>query len=492
MRLQLLLLALPFGFADDTVVLLRVLWIRHGLSCANVLSECTTNQTVASALSATLLPLLEDELRAAPPPQALPGDERPDLARAALDPRLGIVARDGAAAEAKTDCAVRVVPDPADVRRRRAGGGAAGGGAAGGGDAGGGDAGDGAFFLRVHDLYQDPVLTDCAVYQSRAAGRALRALLRRERAAGGVFADPAAPPDGVALVGSSTLARATSTAQFMFEPEALDERARVVHQLPYLVERWTTPDGATPLQQDNAPPPPADAARFFANGRHGRNASDWARFVVFAARELVPALVPALGAFGGGAGTATAGPPLARAAMLDAARDAARGGGGATVVKTIAVVGHGEMIRDVCALGRGPKPPNNAAYEKLLLLRYPSATRNGGSGGAPAPPPVGESVTTHDLAEPCLRVMGAPRAAEVSISAGVGGGAAPYALAARDIAACTEPFAVAPLLGLGGDLGGEPAAAARGRTDCEAAADAERAFTPGPALALPRDAQQEL
>ena len=54
-------------------------------------------------------------------------------------------------------------------------------------------------------------------------------------------------------------------------------------------------------------------------------------------------------------------------------------------------------------------------------------------------------------------------------------------------AACTEPFAVAPLLGLGGDLGGEPAAAARGRTDCEAAADAERAFTPGPALALPRE-----
>jgi hypothetical protein len=307
-------------------------------------------------------------------------------------------------------------------------------------------------------------------------------------------------------IASSTLLRAAQTAVHMFGGPVL--------QLPYLDER--APAAMTALQLDNAPGParqqrrrllvrdavdsslvvPSLLRRAFPRGAH-----DFERFKAFAAMHLLPLLLQAPGAAaqrGAVAAALSAAPAAALApsaawpltgdaatlvvgrkknkkwyrqgpAIAAAEVAALEAAGAFTRVLTVAVVGHGAMIRKHClagavaaelnctaALGCGSdgriepnvKANNNAVYEKLMTVAVTRADESG------------TSVVLREASGDCRLLMDAPtRAASMARTS------------ARDLAACDDPFDVAPFIErLHVEHG------AIGATACEAAADAAGVF----------------
>ncbi|CAE7733202.1 unnamed protein product [Symbiodinium sp. CCMP2456] len=233
-------------------VRLRLFWIRHGLSCANVLNACTATSGT-DAMDAGLLPELE---------AALPKYVLPDASDATLDATFGIHSRPPGG----KDCKVKV---------RLANG--------------------TSFETKLHHLLLDPLITDCSMKQSENAGRAfLRWLAERNIR--------------LHFIASSTLLRAIQTAHHMFvEPcqnggETCDVLVGnlTVSPLPYVAERSASKQ---PLQADNLPAPLSmqkDLLRSLYSHdimddrfvRHWpRLAQQYQEFKAFLALVLVPSLL---------------------------------------------------------------------------------------------------------------------------------------------------------------------------------------------------------
>ena len=292
-------------------VRVRLFWVRHGQSCANVMDRCAAGPQHSEAL----LPELEHALR------AYPGGR---FERASLNRTVGLVA----ATATERDCTVHVQSRDDD------------------------DETAANIVVRAHDLYRDPALTDCARQQSVAAGRAFALWLRASRVR-------------LRFVGSSFLMRAVETAYAMFAADdaparAGDDAAAAptattttppglrVTPIPYMTER--APPGMTPAEADNVPREVDEQLRMLeaAYGRalplddryaRGGGAAVWPRpdqhfekFKAFLATQVLPSLGDGGdgdgGGDGGGGGDDDDGaavprwapaPPAAFRAALDAA-----------------------------------------------------------------------------------------------------------------------------------------------------------------------------
>jgi len=248
--------------SQDTY-LIRMLWIRHGLSCANVLDDCHDDATIVnSTLDASFRRKIDRLLKVNSAGLQVDWDW-------GMKPRGWLDAR----GEPSLDCALKLKglkPLLSDGLTSRLEGAL-------------GFDGD---VIRLHDLYQDPALTSCSLHQSQRAGLAFQQLLRSRKWA-------------LDAVASSTLLRAAQTAIHMF-----GRSSEVMLQLPYIDER--APAAMTAIQLDNLPGSARQQRRRLKE--HGkvdsglvtptllrrafpRGAHDFERFKAFAAMHLLPLLL---------------------------------------------------------------------------------------------------------------------------------------------------------------------------------------------------------
>jgi|MDSY01.1.fsa_nt_gb hypothetical protein len=544
--------------AANDRVLLRVLWIRHGLSCANVLDSCSEDFERTENLTSAAGPAAHWRRAAA----KVLADQRPGVSidwEWGLKPRGWVDAR----GDVSPDCVLRLVGLPSLSPMKKIS--TATGRCTTTANASGpteeqvcvdqqarpqmrrlmGALGNDGDVVRLHDLYQDPSLTTCSVHQSRVAGSVFRAFLRER----GWRLD---------LVASSTLLRAVQTAFHMFVEEHQEKtpqkknahfdlrkvpqsRHTMIVQLPFINER--APAAMTAVQLDNLPSPSREQLSRISRGVHvdtrfveaPKRLSDWAkplldlvrpqtitthyprdghsweRFKAFLALELLPAIVhqssagrskipPSVtGAAGsrrksplqagvaerivGGSIPALGGAKITSASIAGEAVGSTYTEGPGILqpevyaaekahsfdrVLTIAVVGHGAMIRKHClrdavaaAEGIGAsvdgrveskvKVNNNAVYEKLFVIER---SANGAQPGSDATPTT--RVVLREALGDCALVMDAPKR-EDSMST----------VSRDDVASCSVPFDVAPFLNLTDNVS---------PTTCEAAADKPGAF----------------
>mmetsp|Transcript_106241 Transcript_106241/g.317430 ORF Transcript_106241/g.317430 Transcript_106241/m.317430 type:complete len:464 (+) Transcript_106241:81-1472(+) len=390
----------------------RLFWVRHGLSCANVIdSKCAAGDSSdRNGLVAELASALK----------AMPG-----YSEASLNASFGH--RGVRSRTARETCTVEVVGSELEAGRQ----------------------GPGGAIVRVHDLYRDPALSDCARRQSLIAGRVFIGALRSR----GIPID---------FVGSSFLMRAFETAYGMFvrpcKLEAgqlcegvLDDDVRVT-PVPYMTER--APKGLTAMQADNTPRSFEEQARMLqelygeslaVDSRFAttwpRLGQQWEKFKAFLAMVLVPSLSKSpeemvrpdqqefmakleeqLGEemhhehhgqeaisveFDGG--SYSTGAPLTKAEYdsIDAPE------------LNLAVVGHNQMMWEYCLQHPAVswRPNNNAVLEKLFLLEVP------GQGDSP-------STVLRELMDNCAMLMEGPSKSTSMAS-----------LVESDVASCTAPFA---------------------------------------------------
>lgn len=400
-------------------VKVRLFWVRHGLSCANVMDKCSKGPSHAK----DLLPIVEHAL------QEVPGYETAKVKRS-----FGLQA----STKAEGDCLIEV-------------------------DAPGlvpGEASEKGAIIRLHDLYTDPALTDCARQQSTSAGRSFMKWLQRE----GIK---------VHFTGSSFLMRALQTSYGMFrEPcgntEGLDCDAVFVGDqplltpVPYMTER--SPPGRSSFQQDNMPMS-LDKQQQMTEKIHGKKlpvdntyAQSWPRFAqqyekfkAFLAVVLAPSISEA-------ASWAAAPPADVFRAALEATlpekmhpedhgkksiRVPWEGGEyktGADFDKkeyteleapelNMVIVGHNQMMSEYClAPEMHPKPNNNAILEKLYILELPE------DGHAL------KTITMRELRGKCSLVMDAPSKTESWSD-----------LSTSDVRGCSSPFRVSDFMELKDD-----------------------------------------
>lgn len=205
--IALLFVAHPFSNLSTTsgLVKVRLFWVRHGLSCANVLDKCSFKQSKAEEL-------LSQAERAL---QMVPGYESAALNQRTYGLKPAVLD--------EGDCTVQVSSPGLPL--------------------------DGEI-IRLHDMYTDPALTDCSRRQSVEAGRSFMKWLQRNHIK-------------IHFVGSSFLMRAFQTAYGMFNAPCGEKVAGLdcgevfagsmpsVTPVPYMTER--APAGMTALQQDNLP-----------------------------------------------------------------------------------------------------------------------------------------------------------------------------------------------------------------------------------------------
>jgi len=398
--------------ADKTTVKIRLFWVRHGQSCANIMDRCAVKPPESNAL----LPEVEVALKSFPQQR---------FATAHLNKEFGV-----APANAKEkDCSVEIVGASEGLTP--------------------GAIGETGAVVRVHDLYQDPALTDCSRYQSLHAGHSFIKWLKQT---------------GTPLhfIGSSFLMRAFETACAMFVEPCSGSGAMncsdVMHPdikvapLPYMTER--APRGLTAAQADNIPREVDEQSKMIeqAYGRTlpidssfaktwPRYAQQFEKFKAFLATQIVPvasgkaappsddfqarmeAELPeamhhedhgkkAL-SFKWSGGVYSTGPQFSKADYKELEAPEIN----------IAVVGHNQMMMEYCQKGELPKPNNNAVLEKLFILET-----------TPGEVP---SFELQELAEKCATVMDAPDG-KVSMNR----------LVQADVATCATPFMVSKFLGL--------------------------------------------
>lgn len=383
---------------------LRVFFIRHGLSCSNVLNSCAVGPSDSEAL----LPELQRTLKSMPDYVLANADV------ATLNASAGLHAK----RPGQLDCTVDVLP------------------------------GDSAkpFRTTVHHLYLDPTLTDCSRTQSFSAGHRFLSWCRER----GVRID---------FVGSSFLRRAMETSHQMFAAhcEGLDglcqgvvDAPKVV-AVPYISERAPVAQG--PLQADNFPMQARAQSREIRES-FGKSIVDtqyakaWPRieqqfekFKAFLALVLAPSLAPTLHLQSPREAslrrilertlpnslTYAQRPPRVKLAVPGGEYRTGRAFAREEYESlrapevTVAIVAHGEMLRNWC--GQGVKTPhNNDVLEKLFILEETVASHRT------------RRTSLRELAGPCPTVMRAPSQELVSD------------LARSDIALCNTPFDVARFL----------------------------------------------
>jgi len=389
---------------------IRVFWVRHGLSCTNVLDKCSRGQTDAKQL----LPAVEKAL------------QKIDIYKhAILNKTFGLEA----ATVAEGDCTVEVEA-PNLLPDQRAENGA---------------------LVSVHMLYKDPALSDCARMQSAVGGRSFLKWLQKK----GIRID---------LVGSSFLLRAVETAHGMFHVPCrggdvlnctgvFASTDNLVTPLPYIVERARR--GRTSIQQDNTPHDVIDQYQMMHDiyGRlirmdptytHSwpRNAQQYEKFKAVLAMVIAPSISKNL---------VFEAPPVdvfraavemtlpERMGSEDHGKPVSikwKGGSYATGIEfdkneyidlaapevNIAIVGHGGMISEYCS-APDDQNNNNAVFEKLFILEVPREGDN--------------RTVLRELRGKCQQVMDAP-----SKSSSL------HELARADVVTCKDSFVVADFLDL--------------------------------------------
>lgn len=412
---------MSLGHLEDYVdssgqtVKVRLFWVRHGLSCANVMDKCSKGPSQADEL----LPEVERAL------QSLPGYKY-----AALNQTFGL---EGATAK-EGDCRVEVIA-PGLVP---------------------GQAGSKGAIVRVHDLYTDAALTDCSRRQSVQAGRSFMKWLQRKAIK-------------VHFTGSSFLMRAFQTSYGMFrEPCSnttdVDCSAIFVGDkpsltpVPYITER--APLGLTSFQQDNTPRS-FDEQQQMIEKHHGKNitvngtfAESWPRyaqqyekFKAFLAVVLAPSTSKVLS-------RAASPMDVFRSALESALPEQMHpqdhgkpirvpwDGGMYTTGEefdkkeytqlaapeiNFVVVGHQQMMSEYClAPDYLPKPNNNAILEKLFILDF-----------KPKQGLANLTITMRELRGKCSLVMDAPTKTDSWSN-----------LATSDVTSCSIPFPVSDFLNL--------------------------------------------
>lgn len=396
-------------------VKVRLLWVRHGQSCANVMETCTVKPPESNALLPDLIPALRN----------YPGNS---WATATLSKNFGVQG----ASSTEHDCTVEIEGGGLVPGRRGA---------------------DGAV-VRAHDLYRDPTLTDCARVQSKYAGRALFNWMRSY----GVKLD---------FIGSSFLLRAFETASAMFiapcresDCAAAIPRNLKVTPVPYIVER--APQGQTAAQADNLPMAVdrqmevmksiygrALATDMRYARRYPRNAQQYDKFKAFLAVEIVPRIgdgIPwavtdttALMGVLEGFFPDTVSPTKLRNSSVQFSWVSGSYSNGQGFTKaeysaleapevTVAIVGHNQMMKEYCLHDEPPAPNNNAVFEKLFVVDVSKAD---------ALPTTTPHFTLSELSEKCAKVMDAPSGQD-SMSM----------LTQQDVATCTSPYNVSKFIGL--------------------------------------------
>eukprot|EP00929_Paragymnodinium_shiwhaense_P075387 TRINITY_DN38537_c0_g1_i2.p1 TRINITY_DN38537_c0_g1~~TRINITY_DN38537_c0_g1_i2.p1 ORF type:complete len:426 (+),score=51.86 TRINITY_DN38537_c0_g1_i2:53-1330(+) len=374
---------------------IRMFWIRHGQSCANVMDACKAGPES----TAEMLPALQVALDAY-------SDGRGGAAQ--LSSTYGIQA---AAAWTDGDCTAEVLGtgSPSDLAAGRT-------------------------IIRLHDIYQDPSLTTCATSQSRLAGMQLLRWFNES---------------GIELqfIGSSFLKRAIQTAHMMFVAPCKEgaacnhvmDGAPTVTPLPYFTERAAA--GTVSIQADNIPHPFDFQMKMLRDvyrddlsldntyaAVYPRLAQHFEKFKAFLAAEVVaPGSTHDLTKLG----RANRFPEQRdrfRRALEEAMSDAMHledhtkpvsfdwDGGSYSAEGTflredyealkdapeinIAVVGHSQMMKEYCQSNNPPKPANNAVLEKLFILESETLETESGE---PA-----THLHLRELAGNCKLVMDAP------------------------------------------------------------------------------------
>eukprot|EP00427_Karlodinium_veneficum_P011919 CAMPEP_0169096578 /NCGR_PEP_ID=MMETSP1015-20121227/19069_1 /TAXON_ID=342587 /ORGANISM="Karlodinium micrum, Strain CCMP2283" /LENGTH=415 /DNA_ID=CAMNT_0009157343 /DNA_START=123 /DNA_END=1370 /DNA_ORIENTATION=- len=319
-----------------------------------------------------------------------------------------------------------------------------------------GEQGENGGIVRIHDLYLDPALTDCARLQSVRAGHSFLHWLKTSK----IRLD---------FIGSSFLMRAFETAYAMFvEPcsesgSALDcssilNESLKVAPIPFMTER--APVGITGMQADNMPLPVHEQIKRIEK-LYGRRldidtsyASSWPRmkqqyekFKAFLATQLVPHIrgdlvtaesrmkfqdalqaslpeemdhrdhgkLPIFFEWGDGQYETGAEFSKEQYTSLDAPE------------LNIAIVGHNQMMSEYCQKGLKPKPNNNAVLEKLFILK---TTENEAGSSA-------KKFVMQELGGWCGKVMDAPNGKDAMAS-----------LEEADVASCDDPFPVSKFIGV--------------------------------------------
>jgi len=399
---------------------IRLFWVRHGLSCANVMDKCALQPPASDEL----IPEAEAALR------LIPG-----YGAAALDRTFGMkpATNEG---WLTTGCTIKVAADKK------------------------GPAQDGAV-VRVHDLYTDPALTSCAREQSVQAGSSFISWLRRKDIK-------------VSFVGSSFLMRAVETAHHMFRVpckgsgmsncsqvfDGVDGKLPPITPVPYMTER--SPPGLTSIQRDNTPRGIHEQEDMLKKNAKGalhmntsyaetwpRLAQQYEKFKAFLAMVLVPSLDDNFGFTFPQSFRSQDFQQVLEAQLPQEMHPADHGkpvslsweGGGyktgdafskseyaslrAPEVNVV-IVGHNQMMSEYCLAPEfQPKPNNNAVLEKLFILELPKQHD------------ASQVAIMRELRGKCHKVMDAPSMESSRRE-----------LAVQDVASCTTPFPVAHYLHL--------------------------------------------
>lgn len=434
--------------------LVRLLFVRHGFSCANVpWNACTTNasQLTADGMgSDTYAALVDslDELLLPREPASMVGMNR----SFGIKPRGWPIPGTSKTLDGKADdCLVKVLNDTlVDGQYDEFGN-----------------------LVAVRQLVRDPHITACDQHRAKAASRALSAWLEREE----IVFD---------LVASSPLKRAIETAQWMFMDTLYgpaSKRVQEIAVLPYVSEK----NEGTPFQPENYPYPAGEQGKQLEEVLGARMASlslgltsgpgaypgkdqQWDKFKVVLALEVLPALLarratkgdgpretlawtpnPALvGALeqGRAAGEPViptrSGWPQVRDQPLDSVKagplryqwqepiiageyEEAKAHGSAPEL-VIGLGSHGAVMMNYCLEGAG-RPNNLAVFEKRMRVNVD--TRDGST-----------VFTVAEQEGPCRIIMDAPSAP------------VPGTLSRSDLGEnCKDPFDVALFM----DLAPEPA-----------------------------------
>lgn len=396
-------------------VKVRLFWVRHGLSCANVMDKCSKGPSDAEKL----LPMVEKALQ-----------KVPNLKNAKVKQSFGLQPSE----KTEGDCRIEVEA-PGLVP---------------------GQVGDKGAIIRVHDLYTDPALTDCARQQSTQAGRSFMKWLQRK----GIK---------IHFTGSSFLMRAVQTSYGMFrEPcgntEGLDCKAVFVGRqplltpVPYMTER--APPGHSSLQQDNMPMS-VDKQQRAIEKIHGKKlpvdssftrswprvAQQYEKFKAFLAVVLAPSIgevafwrIPPIDVFRKALEATlpeSMHPEDHGKEPITVAWEGGQYQTGADFDKeeytdleapelNLVIVGHNQMMSEYClAPEMSPKPNNNAILEKLFIMELPENKRGH------------QTITMRELRGKCALVMDAP-SKETSWSN----------LSPADVINCRSPFHVSDFMDL--------------------------------------------
>eukprot|EP00928_Gymnodinium_smaydae_P088151 TRINITY_DN72285_c0_g1_i1.p1 TRINITY_DN72285_c0_g1~~TRINITY_DN72285_c0_g1_i1.p1 ORF type:complete len:520 (-),score=62.46 TRINITY_DN72285_c0_g1_i1:178-1737(-) len=444
------------------IVPVRLLFIRHGFSCANAgVFACKDPQSKMLWLDAVEQENLFDSLDIIGTNVAAP------VRLPRLNRSFGFQQNPSFLSGHKhADCVVRQQPESTRRKRQQP-------------DESGNNPND-TGLIKLSHLYQDPLLTNCAAYVTARAGEALRkyldlhgltvdfigasSLMRTVETAIGELL----PPDIIEAAINGSLENCTSC---IFSASLARELA--VAQLPFLTEQ----DLSWCYQADNRPLPWEQQAellrarlgeerakrvdREFLQGYSKEQIERlaWPDFMYFAARRLLPELLKRRGEDAlprtpiKDAPILTFGERFVSNTWYKTAKSVEADASNAKIASplTLVLASHSGVMQHVCGIDP-PGPSNNAVAERLMI--YEVHTNEAGEAW---------ELVLRDQSDNCNLLLTAP--------------GMPESIELRDVANCNVPFDYTKaFVTRDGNDANEDGGDGKAKTSCEQMADAVGAF----------------